>query len=110
MFNRACWLLGKTLDVLHLPLAAAVLLFGRLWMSELAYYATLGVIVALQLYLQSCPLNPIVKWLIHRHDPEYQHKSIVERLYARFGKKAALIILTSLVLGSMAIARAFGTI
>ncbi len=110
MLNKACWLLGKALDVLHLPLAGAVLLFGRLWMSEWCYYTTLVVIIVLQLYLRTCPLNPIVKWLIHRHDPTLTHKSVVERLYAKFGRTAALIILVVLIAGSMAIARLIGTI
>jgi hypothetical protein len=110
MFNRTCWVLGHALDKLHLPLAGAVLLFGRLWMPEWCYYTTLVVIVLLQLYLRSCPLNPIVKWLIHRHEPTYTHRSVVERLYAKFGKTAALIILTALIGGSMLIAKLFGTI
>jgi len=110
MFNKICWVLGHTLDKLHLPLAGAVLLFGRLWMPEWLYLTTLFVIVGLQFWLRTCPLNPIVKWLIRRHEPSYQHQSVVERLYARFGKMAAIIILVLLVGGSMAIAKLFGTI
>lgn len=110
MFNKVCWYLGHALDKLHLPLAGAVLLFGRLWMPELLHFGIVVAIVVLQLVLRTCPLNPIVVWLIHRHDPGYKHSSIVERLYARFGKKAALIILTGLIAGSFLIARLAGAI
>src|SRR5262245_32899201 len=105
MFNRICWLLGNALDKLHLPLAGVVLLFGRLWMPDWLHFTLLVAIVILQLVLRTCPLNPIVVWLIHRQDPSYKHSSIVERLYARFGKVAALIILTALIAGSILIAK-----
>lgn len=108
--KRACWMLGHALDVLHLPLAGAVLLFGRLWLPSWLHLSLIFATVILQLWLKTCPLNPIVIWLKRKYEPDYKHSSIVERLYDRFGKMAALLILSLLIGGSFVIARLVGAI
>lgn len=108
--KKALWYVGHSIDVLHLPIAGAVLLFGRLWLPVWLHLTLIFATVLLQLILGTCPLNPIVIWLKRHHQPDYKHSSIVERLYARFGKKAALLILTGLIGGSFLIARLVGAI
>ena len=108
--KRACWLLGQAIDTLHMPLVGAVLLFGRLWMPSWLHLSLIVATVLLQLWLGTCPLNPIVIWLKRRYQPDYKHSSIVERLYARFGKWAALLIMGTLIGVSFVIARLVGAI
>lgn len=108
--TRVRWYIGTAINVLHLPAALGLTLFGRLLLPRAVYYAAILVILALQARLRTCPLNVLVIWLKRPYEPEYEQRSIISWFYLRFGRVLGLILLTSIVGGTAAIASALGGI
>lgn len=107
--KKLLWHCGTAVDVLHLPLALFLTLFGRLFVPEWLWLTTVLAVLGLQLWLRTCPLNLLVIWLKHFHDPSYVHQSsIVSRVYGRYGRVRGLLLLSSVIGSTAALSWAVG--
>ena len=61
--KELCWKAGVALDVLHIPLALVVMVFGKLWMPTTLHAVVMTGIISLQVLCLGCPLNVVTCWL-----------------------------------------------
>lgn len=84
---KLCYRLGVALDILHLPLAIAILLLGRLWLPKPFNILVPNLILVLQVICLGCPLNVVTCWLRRRYNPSYNYwGSVTFWLYHRYGR------------------------
>ncbi len=96
MNTKVYWNIGLVLDILHIPLAIAVLMFGPLWLPGIVHLVIASVVVVLQVALLGCPLMVLTTWLRQKHDPEYRlYGSLTHWLYNRFGPAIGIPIFLS---------------
>jgi hypothetical protein len=94
------------IDILHLPLAIAVLLFGHLWMSPAIHASTVIVIVFLQVMCLGCPLTVLSGWLRRKGGQNFAFRGgLTFRLYDRFGPIIGIPIFVASVAASYATAK-----
>lgn len=94
--KKALWHVGTFIDRAHLPAVFVLLTTGPIWMPLYLFFAMLGIILSLQIWLKDCPLNPIVRWLKHHHQPSCAQpdgRSFTRGVYHTYGRLAAIPIL-----------------
>jgi|GEM_PF-632735 len=78
--------LAVALDLLHMPLVFAFLVFGRLWLPFSLHTALVGTVVLLQMKFLACPLCVFTRHLKRQKYPDYDYWGTVTfRLYHQFG-------------------------
>jgi hypothetical protein len=103
--KRACWVIGITLDWLHIPLAIIFLLLGKLWLPNTFHWIMLSVVISLQVLCLGCPLNVLTYWLRRQHDLDYNYKgSFTYYIYGRYGRMISIPVFCGLAFSSWGIA------
>jgi hypothetical protein len=94
--------LANFLDIVHIPLAIAVCIFGKSWLPKPLWIGILIGTVALQIICLGCPITVFTCWLRRKYDPDYKVTgSITMWLYRRYGRLVGLPILVVLIIASL---------
>lgn len=87
------WYAGMILDLVHMPLAIGLVIFGATIWNGATYVYVVTAVVILQVAMLGCPVMWLTGWLKRKHDPSYQGQwSVTVWMYQRYGRLVGVAV------------------